>query len=105
MNTNFETYQYRQPSRVLQSSEEITRGYSKGTYVIMWTNISDRFGIFRCERLKDNLGMNKRHVMNILKAAYQDVTFKSFDESLEFCQAVGIRVLYYQQNDKPTYLA
>lgn len=99
---DYVTYQFRH--RVIQSNEEITRGYCKGTYVVMWTNVSERFGIFRVERLKDNLGMNKHHVMSILRAAYRGLTLKSFDETLEFCRVVGIKIGYYDKGGHFTYL-
>ncbi len=102
---DFTEYQYRQPSRVIQSDEETRRAYCKNTYVLMWSNVSDRFGIFRCEPLKDNVGVNKRHIMRVLKAAYKDVAFKSFDDAIKFCRAVGIKIGFYNKNDEFSYLA
>ncbi len=100
----FTGYCWWQPKRVVQSYEEVKSGYCRGTYVVMWTNVSARFGIFRSEPLKDNIGLNRRDVMAILRAAYSGLTLSSFAEALEFCRAVGIKIGYYDSSSLLSYL-
>lgn len=102
-NKNFETYQYRQPNVVIQ--KDVCGAYCKDTYFIWWRRVSERFGIFRIEPLKDNVGKNRRQIMNIIKAAYPGLKLRSFDETLEFCRSVGIYIGYYDRSGKLTYLA
>ncbi len=101
---NYVEFRYRQPNRVIQTVEETRRAYCKGTYAIEWDAVSSRFGIFRADVLEHNIGNNKRDVMAILRAAYNGLSLKSFDEALAFCKAVGIHVVSYRAG-KPEYLA
>lgn len=98
-------FYWNQPNVVIQPQEELNQQFRKGTYTLHWGRVSQRFGIFRCEPLKPNIGLSKSHVMNILRAAYRDTTFRSFADAREFCFHVGIDLYYYEETMKSMNLS
>jgi hypothetical protein len=68
-------------------------------YTVEWWKANRDWGTFRCDPLKDNVGQGPRQVMNVIKAAYAAVKFRSFQECIDFCNREGIRICRHTKGD------
>lgn len=101
---------FRMPACVIQSQDELNEINYHDYYTILWDGPNDRIGSYRADHLKNNNAKNKRHLMTILRAAYNcasdgkyPIRIASFDDALTFCQHMGIKIIH-DKKGKPTWL-
>lgn len=92
---------FRMPFVVIQPQNELNEINHRDYYIILWDGPNDRIGSYRVDHLKNNNAKNKRHLMTILRAAYNyasdgkyRVRIANFDDALAFCKHMGIKIIH-----------
>lgn len=97
---------FRMVARVIQTQAELDEIDHHDYYDILWDGPNTNIGTYRCDHLKNNCAQNKRHVMSILRIAYnqsinqEKIKFASFDDAISFCKHMGIRIIHTRYSKK-----